>query len=182
MDILKQQGKILYVGSSNFAGWHLAKAQETARRRNSVGLVSEQSHYNLIVRAAELEVVPACEDYGLGLIPWSPLAGGLLGGILRKIDKGRSASENMVKELEKHRSKIEQYEAFCDELGADPADVGLAWLLHQKVVTAPIIGPRTLAQLDGNVKALDVTLDDKALARLDEIFPGFKTAPEEYAW
>lgn len=74
MDILKQQGKILYVGSSNFAGWHIAKAQESARRRNTLGLVSEQSHYNLIVRAPELEVIPACEDYGLGLIPWSPLA------------------------------------------------------------------------------------------------------------
>jgi aryl-alcohol dehydrogenase-like predicted oxidoreductase len=182
MDILKQQGKILYVGSSNFAGWHITKAQETARRRNSLGLVSEQSHYNLLVRAPELEVIPACEDYGLGLIPWSPLAGGLLGGILRKIDKGRSAAERMVAELEKHRDKIEQYEAFCDELGEDPANVGLAWLLHQKVVTAPIIGPRTLDQLDGTTRVLEIKLEEKALARLDEIFPGFKTAPEHYAW
>ncbi|WP_067186008.1 aldo/keto reductase [Microtetraspora niveoalba] len=182
MDILKQQGKILYVGSSNFAGWHIAKAQESARRRNSLGLVSEQSHYNLIVRAAELEVIPACEDYGLGLIPWSPLAGGLLGGVLRKIDKGRSASETIVKELEKHRDKIERYEAFCDELGEDPAHVGLAWLLHQKAVTAPIIGPRTLDQLDGTVRALEIELDEKALTRIDEIFPGFRTSPEEYAW
>ncbi|GHE34699.1 oxidoreductase [Streptosporangium violaceochromogenes] len=182
MDILKQQGKILYVGSSNFAGWHIAKAQEAADRRNTLGLVSEQSHYNLIVRAAELEVIPACEDYGLGLIPWSPLAGGLLGGILRKIDKGRSASEQITRELEKHRDKIELYEAFCDELGEDPADVGLAWLLHRRAVTAPIIGPRTLDQLDGALRALEIRLDEKALAGLDEIFPGFKTAPEEYAW
>lgn len=182
MDILKQQGKVLYVGSSNFAGWHIAKAQEAARRRNGLGLVSEQSHYNLLVRAPELEVIPACEDYGLGLIPWSPLAGGLLGGILRKIDKGRSASENMAKELEKHRDKIEQYEAFCDELGEDPANVGLAWLLHQSAVTAPIIGPRTLEQLDGTTRVLEIELEEKALARLDEIFPGFKTAPEHYAW
>ncbi|MBB2747997.1 aldo/keto reductase [Microbispora sp. NBRC 16548] len=182
MDILKQQGKILYVGSSNFAGWHIAKAQESARRRNTLGLVSEQSHYNLIVRAPELEVIPACEDYGLGLIPWSPLAGGLLGGILRKIDKGRSAADHIVAQLDKHRDKIEQYEAFCDELGEDPANVGLAWLLHQRAVTAPIIGPRTVEQLDGTIRALEIELDDKALARLDEIFPGFKTAPEEYAW
>ncbi|GAA2872441.1 aldo/keto reductase [Streptosporangium fragile] len=182
MDILKQQGKILYVGSSNFAGWHIAKAQESAWRRNSLGLVSEQSHYNLIVRAPELEVIPAAQDYGLGLIPWSPLAGGLLGGILRKIDKGRSASEMITRQLERHRDKIEQYEAYADELGLDPANLALAWLLHQKAVTAPIIGPRTLEQLDGTTKALEITLDEKALARLDEIFPGFKTAPEEYAW
>jgi aryl-alcohol dehydrogenase-like predicted oxidoreductase len=182
MDILKQQGKILYVGSSNYAGWHIVKAQEAARRRNSLGLVSEQSHYNLLVRTPELEVIPACEDYGLGLIPWSPLAGGLLGGILRKIDKGRSAAERMVAELEKHRDKIEQYEAFCDELGEDPANVGLAWLLHQKVVTAPIIGPRTLDQLDGTTRVLEIKLEEKALDRLDEIFPGFKPAPEHYAW
>jgi aryl-alcohol dehydrogenase-like predicted oxidoreductase len=182
MEVLRQQGKILYVGSSNFAGWHIAKAQETARRRNFFGLVSEQSHYNLLVRAPELEVIPACTDYGLGLIPWSPLAGGLLGGILRKIDKGRSAEERMTKELERHRDKIERYEAFCDELGEDPAHVGLAWLLHQKAVTAPIIGPRTVEQLDGTLRALEIKLDDKALTRLDEIFPGYKTAPEEYAW
>jgi aryl-alcohol dehydrogenase-like predicted oxidoreductase len=182
MDILKQQGKILYVGSSNFAGWHIAKAQESARRRNSLGLVSEQSHYNLLVRTPELEVIPAIEDYGLGLIPWSPLAGGLLGGILRKIDKGRSAADHMVARLEKHRSKIEQYEAFCDEIGEEPANVGLAWLLAQRAVTAPIIGPRTIGQLDGALRVLEITLDDKALARLDEIFPGYKTAPEEYAW
>ncbi|MER7128073.1 aldo/keto reductase [Streptosporangium saharense] len=182
MDVLKQQGKILYVGSSNFAGWHIAKAQETAARRNTLGLVSEQSHYNLLVRAPELEVIPACEDYGLGLIPWSPLAGGLLGGILKKIDKGRSASERVVEELDKHRSKIERYEAFCEELGEDPANVGLAWLLHQKVVTAPIIGPRTREQLDGTTRALEIKLDDKALTTLEEIFPGHKTAPEDYAW
>jgi aryl-alcohol dehydrogenase-like predicted oxidoreductase len=183
MEVLRQQGKILYVGSSNFAAWHIAKAQETARRRNFLGLVSEQSHYNLLTRTVELEVLPACADYGLGVIPWSPLAGGLLGGVLRKIDKGRSASERIVRELEKHRDKIEQYEAFCDELGHDPADVGLAWLLRQTAVTGPIVGPRTAEQLDGSLRALEVELDDKALARLDEIFPGpGGPAPQAYAW
>ncbi|MEV4166590.1 aldo/keto reductase [Nonomuraea dietziae] len=182
MDILRRQGKIIYVGSSNYAGWHIAKAQESAARKGMLGLVSEQSHYNLLTRKVELEVLPACEDYGLGVIPWSPLAGGLLGGVLRKIDKGRSASENMVKELDKHRGKIEQYEAFCDELGEDPAHVGLAWLLTRPAVTAPIIGPRTLDQLDGTMRTLEIELDDKVLARLDEIFPGHRTAPEDYAW
>ncbi|MDP4506044.1 aldo/keto reductase [Nonomuraea turcica] len=182
MEILRQQGKIIYVGSSNFAGWHLAKAQETAAKRNFNGFISEQSHYNLLTRAVELEVLPACEDYGLGVIPWSPLAGGLLGGVLRKIDKGRSAADHMVVQLEKHRDKIEQYEKLCDELGEEPAYVALAWLLKQRAVTAPIIGPRTLEQLDGSMRTLEIELDEAALARLDEIFPGHKTAPEDYAW
>ncbi|RVX45316.1 aryl-alcohol dehydrogenase-like predicted oxidoreductase [Nonomuraea polychroma] len=182
MEILRQQGKIIYVGSSNFAGWHLAKAQETAAKRNFNGFISEQSHYNLLTRTVELEVLPACEDYGLGVIPWSPLAGGLLGGVLRKIDKGRSAADHMVKQLEKHRDKIEQYEKFCDELGEEPAYVALAWLLKQRAVTAPIIGPRTLEQLDGSMRTLEIELDEAALARLDEIFPGHRTAPEDYAW
>ncbi|MEU6714897.1 aldo/keto reductase [Nonomuraea sp. NPDC046802] len=182
MEVLRQQGKIIYVGSSNFAGWHIAKAQETAARRNLTGLVSEQSHYNLLTRAVELEVLPACEDYGIGVIPWSPLAGGLLGGVLRKLDKGRSASETMLKELEKHRDKIEKYEKFCDELNEDPANVALAWILKQRAVTAPIIGPRTLQQLEGSLRTLEIELDEAALARLDEIFPGHRTAPEDYAW
>ncbi|MCP2348032.1 aryl-alcohol dehydrogenase-like predicted oxidoreductase [Nonomuraea roseoviolacea subsp. carminata] len=182
MEILRQQGKILYVGSSNFAGWHIAKAQETAARRGTLGLVSEQSHYNLLTRAVELEVLPACEDYGLGVIPWSPLGGGLLGGVLRKIDKGRSASDHMVKQLEKHRDAIEQYEKFCDELGEEPANVALAWLLTRPAVTAPIIGPRTIEQLDGSLRTLEIKLDEQALARLDELFPGHRTAPEDYAW
>ncbi|GAA2285653.1 aldo/keto reductase [Nonomuraea roseoviolacea subsp. roseoviolacea] len=182
MEILRQQGKILYVGSSNFAGWHIAKAQETAARRGTLGLVSEQSHYNLLTRAVELEVLPACEDYGVGVIPWSPLGGGLLGGVLRKIDKGRSASDHMVKQLEKHRDAIEQYEKFCDELGEEPANVALAWLLTRPAVTAPIIGPRTIEQLDGSLRTLEIKLDEQALARLDELFPGHRTAPEDYAW
>jgi aryl-alcohol dehydrogenase-like predicted oxidoreductase len=183
MEVLRQQGKIIYVGSSNFAAWHIAKAQEEARRRHFTGLVSEQSHYNLLTRTVELEVLPACDDYGLGVIPWSPLAGGLLGGVLRKIDKGRSASEHMLAELEKHRDAVERYEAFCDELGEDPANVALAWLLAQTAVTGPIIGPRTIQQLEGSIRAVEIELDEKALTRLDEIFPGpGGPAPEAYAW
>ncbi|MDH2430390.1 aldo/keto reductase [Sphaerisporangium sp. TRM90804] len=183
MEVLRQQGKIIYTGSSNFAGWQIAKAQEGAARRGFTGLVSEQSHYNLLTRTVELEVLPACDDYGLGVIPWSPLGGGLLGGVLRKIDKGRSASEHMLRELEKHRDQIERYEAFCDERGEEPANVALAWLLAQKAVTGPIIGPRTIEQLNGTLRALEIKLDDKALAQLDEVFPGpGGEAPEAYAW
>ena len=183
METLVSQGKILYAGSSNFAGWHIAQANEAAKARHFLGLVSEQSLYNLAQRTIELEVVPACESYGLGVIPWSPLMRGMLGGILRKAKEGRSASERTQELLEEHRPKVEAYEAFCDELGEDPANVGLAWLLHQPVVTAPIIGPRTLDQLTGSTRAVEIVLDEKALARLDEIFPGpGGPAPEAYAW
>jgi aryl-alcohol dehydrogenase-like predicted oxidoreductase len=179
-DVLKTQGKILYVGSSNFPGWGIAQANERAPR---VGLVSEQSLYNLLARTVELEVLPACESYGLGVIPWSPLAQGLLGGILRKQKEGRSAADHVQALLTKHRPALEQWEAFCDDRGEDPAAVGLAWLLHQKAVTAPIIGPRTGEQLTSSLAALDITLDTAALARLDEIFPGpGGPAPEAYAW
>ena len=182
-DILKAQGKVLYVGSSNFAGWHLAQANEAARRRNSLGLVSEQSIYSLMERTVELEVLPAAQAYGIGVIPWSPLHGGLLGGILRKPGGGRSEGGRAKEALALHRDRIAAYEEFCDELGHDPAEVGLAWLLHQPAVTAPIVGPRTGEQLAGNLRALEVRLDDKALARLDEIFPGpGGPAPEAYAW
>jgi len=182
-DVLKQQGKILYVGSSNFPGWGIAQANERAARRGSFGLVSEQSLYNLVARTVELEVAPAAQQYGVGLIPWSPLQGGLLGGILRKEKEGRSADERSQKLLDKHRPAIEAYEAFCDELGHAPSEVGLAWLLAQPAVTAPIVGPRTMEQLDSGLRALDVTLDEAALARLDEIFPGpGGPAPEAYAW
>ena len=183
MDVLVQQGKVLYVGSSNFAGWHITRAVETARDRHSLGLVSEQSLYNLAARTVELEVLPACQAYGVGVIPWSPLAGGLLGGILRKAREGRSASEQVRERLERHRPRVQEYEAFCDELGERPSEVALAWLLHQPAVTAPIVGPRTMAQFEQSLRAIDVTLDDKALDRLDRIWPGpGGPAPEAYAW
>jgi aryl-alcohol dehydrogenase-like predicted oxidoreductase len=183
MDVLVQQGKVLYVGSSNFAGWHVVQANEAARARHSFGLVSEQSLYNLAARTVELEVLPACQAYGVGVIPWSPLAGGLLGGILRKTREGRSASDQVRQRLERHRAQVEDYEGLCDELGERPADVALAWLLHQPAVTAPIVGPRTTEQFEQSLRALELALDDKALDRLDQIWPGpGGAAPEAYAW
>ncbi|HAM26417.1 MAG TPA: aldo/keto reductase [Microbacteriaceae bacterium] len=183
METAVAQGKILYAGSSNFAGWHIATAQAEARRRNFTGLVSEQSIYNLLTRDVELEVIPAAVGNGLGIIPWSPLHGGLLGGVVRKERDGRRRLEGRAAEtLATHRDAIEKYEDFAQELGHEPGDVGLAWLLHQPAVTAPIIGPRTQDQLDAALRALDVTLDAEALGRLDDIFPGRKTAPEDYAW
>jgi len=183
MEQLYREGKILYVGSSNFAGWHIAQAQELAKQRHFMGLVSEQSLYNLNARMIELEVVPACLHYGIGIIPWSPLASGLLGGILKGVQEGRRASEGVQQRLAQYRDRIERYEAFCEELGEEPANVALAWLLHQPAVTAPIIGPRTLEQLERSMRALEIRLDEDALKRLDEIFPGpGGPAPEAYAW
>ena len=184
LGVLRAQGKIIYAGSSNFAGWHIAQAQEAARRHGAFGLVSEQSLYNLAVRAVELEVLPACQGYGLGVLPWSPLHGGLLAGILRKeAGSGRSGGGRAAGTLAGMRPQIEAYEAFCTDLGEDPAAVGLAWLLHQPAVTAPIVGPSTLDQLDGALRALEIKLDGGSLGRLDEIFPGpGGAAPEAYAW
>jgi aryl-alcohol dehydrogenase-like predicted oxidoreductase len=183
MEWLVSQGMVTYVGSSNFAGWHIAQANEAAKARHFLGLVSEQSIYHLNARTIELEVVPACREYGLGLIPWSPLAGGLLGGVLQKQAAGRRSSEAIAARVEKHRPQLEAYEALCKELGEAPADVALAWLLHNPVVTAPIIGPRTLEQLHGNLKSLEVKLSDEVMKRLDEIWPGpGGEAPEAYAW
>jgi aryl-alcohol dehydrogenase-like predicted oxidoreductase len=183
METLVAQGKVLYVGSSNFAGWHIAQAQETAKARHFMGLCSEQSLYNLDARMVELEVIPACQAYGLGLIPWSPLAGGLLGGVLAKIENGRRANEDTQKEIAQKRKKLEKWEAFCKKMGENPADVALAWLLANPVVTAPIIGPRTLEQLTGALRALEIKLDEKAMQKLNEIFPGpGGAAPEAYAW
>ncbi len=183
MEQLYREGKVLYVGSSNFAGWHIAQAQEIARARHFLGLVSEQSLYNLNERLIELEVIPACEQYGIGLIPWSPLARGLLAGASRPPSQGRRASEELQKDLVQHRAKLDAYEQLCKKLGDHPADVALAWLLHQKAVTAPIIGPRTLEQLDRSLRALEITLTGEILARLDEVFPGpGGAAPEAYAW
>ena len=183
MEVLVAQGKILYVGSSNFAGWHIAQAQAAAAQRHFTGLVSEQSIYNLLTRDIEREVIPAAEHYGLGIIPWSPLQGGLLGGVLRKErEGGRRASGRAADSLEEHRDQIERYEELCEKLGHEPAEVGLAWLLTRPAVTAPIVGPRTAEQLDSALAALELELDDSTLDELDDIFPGYQTAPEDYAW
>lgn len=183
MEQLVVEGKVLYIGSSNFAGWHIAQAQSAAQQRHFMGLVSEQSLYNLAARTIELEVIPACESYGLGLIPWSPLSGGLLAGALEKAKKGRRAKEHAQKMLDEHSEQLVAYEALCREFGEHPADIALAWLLRNPIVTAPIIGPRTMGQLTGNLHALEIDLDPEFLTKLDTIWPGpGGPAPEAYAW
>ena len=183
MEVLVAQGKILYVGSSNFGGWHLAQAQGAASARHFTGLISEQSIYNLVVRDIEREVIPAAINYGIGILPWSPLNGGLLGGVLKKELEGKRRLEGRSKDaLDAIRPRVEAYENYCAQIGEEPGEVALAWLLAQPAVTAPIVGPRTQQQFDSALKALEVILNAEVLAKLDEIFPGYKTSPEDYAW
>jgi aryl-alcohol dehydrogenase-like predicted oxidoreductase len=174
---------VIYVGSSNFAGWDIATANQIARQRNFMGLISEQSIYHLDNRTVELEVIPACRHYGLGIIPWSPLGGGLLGGALQKYKAGRRGNEGFEKTVEKKRPQLEKYESLCKELGESPADIALAWLLHNPVITAPIIGPRTMDQLTSVLKVPEMKLTAETIGALDKIWPGpGGEAPKAYAW
>lgn len=181
MEQLIREGKVTYIGSSNFAGWHIAQAQSSAINRNFMGLVSEQSVYSLKARMIELEVIPACREYGLGLIPWSPLAGGLLAGGLQNAKEGRRAERK--DSAKRHQTQLESYELICKNLGEEPANVALAWLLHNPVVTAPIIGPRLLEQLESSIQALEINLSDDTMEQLNKIWPGpGGEAPEAYSW
>jgi aryl-alcohol dehydrogenase-like predicted oxidoreductase len=183
MEQLVHEGKVTYFGSSNFAAWHIAQASESAARRHKLGLVSDQSIYSLANRTVELEVLPACMSYGIGVIPYSPLGGGLLAGMLRKADRHRSGEPGVMERLEKHRPQLERWESFCETLGQPPEAVALAWLLIRPAVTAPIIGPRTVNQLTGCMAALEISLDKSVLAELDDIWPGpGGEAPQAYAW
>ncbi len=184
MELLVQQGKVLYVGSSNFAGWHIAKAMLSAQKRNFLGLVSEQCKYSLAHRMVELEVLPACADFGLGVMPYSPLGGGLLGGAVTTPDESsRREAGGIRNQRTKLSSTIERWETFCAEKNHQPADVALAWLLANPVITAPIIGPRKMDQLEGALNALEVELTAEDLKTLDGIWPGpGGAAPEAWAW
>jgi aryl-alcohol dehydrogenase-like predicted oxidoreductase len=183
MEKLVREGKIIYVGSSNFAAWNIAQAQCAASPRHFMGLVSEQSLYNLCDRMIELEVIPACRAYGIGIIPWSPLKQGLLGGVLQKEDRQRSSNETIKKAIEKYNNQLKSYELFCSDIDEKPGDVALAWLLNNPVITCPIIGPRTVEQLTDSIKSLDINLSEDSLKKLDEIWPGpGGEAPKAYAW
>lgn len=183
MEQLVREGKIIYVGSSNFAAWNITEAFYKARERNFLGIVSEQSIYSLRNRHIELEVIPACRAFGIGLIPWSPMGGGILCGVLEKAKEGRRTREAIQKSVEKLKPQLTAYENLCKEINQKPADVALAWVLSNPVVTAPIIGPRTVEQLEESVKALGLKLDESTTKKLDEIWPGpGNQAPEAYAW
>lgn len=176
-----ENGTVDYIGSSNFAGWHLAVAQAAAKERHFLGLVSEQHKYNLLCRDPELEVLPAAQSFGIGVIPWSPLAGGLLGR--NALTKSGSRSARAQDQVERHRSQLEAFDQLAKELGEPQDVVALAWLLANPAVTAPIIGPRTVQQFEDSLHVLEVKLSEDVLGQLHEIFPGpGKPAPEAYAW
>ncbi|MFJ8075519.1 aldo/keto reductase [Streptomyces sp. NPDC096176] len=185
IDVLIQQGKILYAGSSNFPGWKIAQTNETARRLGSYGLVSEQCLYNLAERRAEMEVIPAAQEYGLGVIPWSPLHGGLLGGVLKKEAEGKRRRDGRSADALANssvREKVQAYEDLLDKHGLEPGEAALAWLLTRPGVTGPIVGPRTAEQLQSALRAVELELNEELLASLDEIFPGPGPSPEAFAW
>ena len=183
MEQLVKEGKVIYVGSSNFAAWNIVEANYKAKERNFLGLVSEQSIYSLRNRHIELEVIPACRAMGVGVIPWSPMAGGLLCGILDKPKSGRRSREPLQKSVDKLHPQIEAYEKLCKELNEKPANIALAWILHNSNITSPIVGPRTIEQLEENVSSIDIKLSEETLKKLDEIWPGpGNQAPEAYAW
>lgn len=184
MELLITQGKVIYVGTSNHAGWHLAQGQESARRHGIFGLVSEQCLYNLAERTAEQEVIPAAHAYGLAVLPWSPLHGGMLAGVLSAgSEQGRRRREGRaVNFLVDRQQQVRRYEELCARYGMAPAEVALAWLASRPEVTAPVVGPRTLAQLESVLRAVDLRLPAILLKELEEIFPGPGPAPESFAW
>ena len=183
-EALVNQGKAHYIGSSNFGARHLAYAQAAAERRNFLGLVCEQHKYHLMCRLPELEVLPAARELGLGVIPWSPLGGGLLSGHALTPEAGSRRAAQAASELtESQRVQLAAYAKLCADIGESESNVALAWLLHNPAVTAPIIGPRTMEQLDGALRAVEIKLPKDVLKKLDEIFPGpGGEAPEAYAW
>lgn len=176
------QGKVFYAGASNFAGWDIAKAQGEAEKRNFLGLVSEQHKYNLMCRLPELEVLPSAKHFGLGVIPWSPLAGGLLGGKIPNDKNSRRAS--VINDLTQTQNEsLEKFDKLAEELGESQSNLALAWLLSNPAVTAPIIGPRTVNQLENSLRAVEINLDREVLDKIDQIFPGpGGDAPKAYAW
>ncbi|WP_406269675.1 aldo/keto reductase [Streptomyces sp. NBC_00191] len=185
IDTLIAQGKILYAGSSNFPGWKIAQTNEIAQKRGSYGLVSEQCLYNLAERRAEMEVIPAAQEYGLGVIPWSPLHGGLLGGVIKKESEGRRRASGRSADALTNtevRAQVQAYEDLLDKHGLEPGEAALAWLLTRPGITGPIVGPRTADQLASALRAVELELSEEVLSGLNEIFPGPGPSPEAFAW
>ena len=176
LDDLVRAGKVRYVGCSNYAGWQLMKALGVADQRRLTRFVSQQIHYTLQAREAEYELVPVAVDQGLGILVWSPLAGGLLSGKYRRDQPGPETSrllsgwdEPPVRDQDKLYDVVEVVVEVAKGRGVSPAQVALAWLLHRPAVTTVIIGARTSEQLADNLGAADLTLDEEELARLEEV-------------
>lgn len=187
---LVADGKVLYVGSSNFPGWSLAKFQTAAMQRGFMGLISEQTMYNLLCRWPELEVLPAALDMGIGVIPYMPLAGGILTAKVQSEAGSRTASVENEYGVSVSSDQIQAFQALCADLGESPVAVAIAWTLAQPAVSSAIVGIRTQEHLDEMERASELDLDEETLKQLDEMFDTNKgrpirtsrPAPEAYAW
>ena len=183
-------GEALYVGGSNFSGWGLTKFQMAGLERGNVGLISEQTMYNLLCRYPELELLPAAHEMGVGVIPYMPLAGGLLAGKKKAADGSRT--EEVEKEYGFSVGETKMFDDFsklCAELGEKEHIVAIAWTLANPAVTSAIVGIRTLKHLENIERAASLELGAEVLDKLDEIFDinngkrlKIKPAPEAYAW
>jgi aryl-alcohol dehydrogenase-like predicted oxidoreductase len=177
------QGKVLYFGSSNFPAWHIVQSQEAAAKRNMLGLASEQSIYNLLTRDVEREVLPAVDAYGLGFLAWSPLHEGALAGAGRGDGEGVRRNAGRASEAyAKHKDKIDRFALMAEQMTVSPAELALAWVLARPGVTAAVFGPRTPEHVTSALRAVEMTLDAETTEALDELFPGYQPAPEDYAW
>jgi len=189
-ELLRQKGDILYVGTSNFPGWGLAKFQMAAAYRGILGIVSEQSQYNLLNRWPELEVIPAAQDFGIGIMAYMPLAGGLLTGKRSAPAGSRTAKvEGEYKRSLAGDSVFAEYSRLCREIGESETAVALAWVLSNPAVYTAIVGIREVSQLDGLERAAELRLGDDARGRLDDLFDinrgrplGKGPVPEAFAW
>lgn len=181
LEQLIREGKIIYVGCSNFAAWNMVMSQNIAESKNLMGLIADQECYNLSQRLIEMEVVPACKKLGIGILPFSPLAGGLLAGLPGKNEKGRRSWVNIAPKFNDKKIQLRKYEEFCKEIGFKPSEVALAWLLHNNAVTSVVTGVRTLNQFKGAINSLMIKLSKEDLDKLDKIWPGPKAeAPYVY--
>jgi aryl-alcohol dehydrogenase-like predicted oxidoreductase len=179
------------MGSSNFPGWGLAKFQAQAWQRGSVGFISEQTQYNLLNRYPELEVLPAAQDFGIGILAYMPLAGGLLTGKIQAEDGSRTRQvENEYSiQLGEGNTQFADFASLCRELGQPEHIVAIAWTLMQPAVHSAIVGIRTLEHLEGIERAAELRLEPEVMERLDKIFSinagrplHSGPAPEAYSW
>src|SRR6188474_2345749 len=179
LDDLVRSGKVRYIGTSTFAAWQLMESLSVSKELGLNRFVTEQPPYNLLDRRIERELIPAAVTYGFGIIPWSPLAGGFLSGKYKRQGpqpEGRFSDGTHVRApalLGNARAfdAVEALEGVAREKGVPLSQLALAWTIQQPGITSPIIGPRTLEQLEDNLKALEVTITDQDRARIDAISP-----------
>ena len=186
---LEEQGKVLYEGTSNFPGWGLVKFNSAAKLSGRLGIVSEQSQYNLLNRTPELEVIPACLDQGIGLLPYMPLAGGLLAGRKPRSRDHRSTDVAGEYGLDPESKQFTDYSKLCADIGETEATVSIAWVLRNPAVSSAIVGIRRIEHLEGLERAVELELSEEAMERIDDLFDINKgrplkkgASPEAYAW